>query len=122
VTAPERSEGRSRPPCRRRQLSNADVRGAHLLGANLSNVVNGDTADFAGAYFDADTQLDSAIDDSVMYYVVGTCPSDPHEHWIDTDRDGHGDSCNGVNELAEPGSVALLAGSALRAVLARRSG
>ena len=103
-------------------LDSADLRGAYLLGTDLSNVKNGDLANFSGAYFDANTQLDPAIDDSVMYYVVGSCPSDPSKYWIDTDRDGHGDTCNGVNELPEPGSIALVAGSALLAALARRRG
>jgi uncharacterized protein YjbI with pentapeptide repeats len=39
------------------ELKDADFRGAHLLGADLSNVVNGNFADFSGAYFDANTVL-----------------------------------------------------------------
>lgn len=104
------------------ELKDADFRGAHLLGADLSNVVNGDLADFAGAYFDADTQLDPGIDDSVMYSVVGVCPTNPNQYWIDSDRDGDGDTCNGAAPLPEPGSTALLAGVALLAALARRRG
>jgi uncharacterized protein YjbI with pentapeptide repeats len=104
------------------ELKNADFRGAHLPGANLTNVVNGNLADFAGAYFDADTQLAPSIDDSVMYYVVGVCPTNANQYWIDIDRDGHGDSCQGATPLPEPGSIAMLAGSALLAALARRRG
>jgi uncharacterized protein YjbI with pentapeptide repeats len=103
-------------------LDGADIRGAYLLGANLSSVKNGDLANFSGAYYDADTQLDPAIDDSVMYYVVGDCPTNANQYWIDTDRDGDGDSCQGAAPLPEPGSIAMLAGSALLAALARRRG
>src|SRR5262249_24717940 len=103
-------------------LSNADLRGAYLLGADLTNVVNGNLANFAGAYYDADTRLDPAIDDSAMYYVVGTCPTHSSQSWIDSDRDGHGDRCGGVSELPEPGAAALGAGAALLAALARRRG
>jgi hypothetical protein len=73
-----------------------------------------------GAYFDAQTALTPAIDDSVMYFVVGACPSNPSQYWIDSDRDGHGDSCGGVSELPEPGAAALCAGAALLAALGRR--
>jgi uncharacterized protein YjbI with pentapeptide repeats len=104
------------------ELKDADFRGAHLLGANLANVVNGQFADFTGAYFDADTQLAPSIDDSVMYSVVGVCPTNASQYWIDVDRDGDGDTCQGVSPLPEPGSIALLAGSALLAALARRRG
>jgi uncharacterized protein YjbI with pentapeptide repeats len=102
------------------ELKDADFRGAHLLGANLANVLNGNLADFTGAYFDADTVLSAAIDDSVMFFVVGACPSNPSQYWIDSDRDGHGDHCGGVSELPEPGVAALGAGAALLAALARR--
>ena len=102
------------------ELKDADFRGAHLLGADLTNVLNGQFADFTGAYFDADTQLAPSIDDSVMYYVVGVCPTNANQYWIDTDRDGDGDSCQGATPLPEPGSIAMLAGSALLAALARR--
>jgi len=104
------------------ELKNADFRGADLLGADLANVRNGQFADFAGAYFDADTQLARSIDDSVMYYVVGVCPTNPNQYSIDTDRDGDGDTCQGAAPLPEPGGIALLAGSALLAALARRRG
>ena len=82
------------------ELKDADFRGAHLLGADLSNVVNGNLADFTGAYFDADTLLDPAIDDSVMYFVVGVCPTNPNQYWIDSDRDGDGDTCHGRGPAA----------------------
>ena len=104
------------------ELKDADFRGAHLLGASLASVLNGQFADFTGAYFDADTQLAPSIDDSVMYFVVGTCPANASQYWIDVDRDGDGDTCQGVSPLPEPGSIALLAGSALLAALARRRG
>ena len=102
------------------ELKDADFRGAHLLGSDLSNAVNGNLAAFAGAYFDAETVLTPVIDDSVMYFVVGACPSNPSQYWIDSDRDGHGDSCGGVSELPEPGAAALCAGMALLAALGRR--
>jgi hypothetical protein len=104
------------------ELKDADLRGAHLLGADFSNVLNGQFANFAGAYYDANTVLVPSIDDSVMYFVVGACPTDPSKYWIDDDRDGHGDRCDGVSPLPEPGSAAVLAGSALLAALARRRG
>jgi uncharacterized protein YjbI with pentapeptide repeats len=102
------------------EFKDADFRGAHLLGANLANVLNGQYADFHGAYFDAHTQLAPSIDDSVMYFVVGACPTNASQYWIDLDRDGDGDTCQGVSPLPEPGALSLLAGSALLAVLARR--
>jgi hypothetical protein len=84
--------------------------------------VNGNLADFTGAYFDAETQLAPSIDDSGMYSVVGVCPTNANQYWIDIDRDGDGDSCQGASPLPEPGSIAMLAGSALLAALARRRG
>ena len=102
------------------ELKNADFRGAHLLGADLTSTLNGQAADFTGAYFDADTQLPASIDDSVMYSVVGVCPTHANRYWIDVDRDGLGDTCQGATPLPEPGSIAMLAGSALLAALARR--
>jgi hypothetical protein len=57
-----------------------------------------------------------------MCFVVGACPTDSHKYWIDDDRDGDGDRCDGVSPLPEPGAMALLAGSALLAALARRRG
>ena len=102
------------------ELKNADFRGAHLLGADLSNVLNGNFANFTGAYFDAETVLDPAIDDSVMYFVVGRCPTNQSQYWIDSNRDGHGDTCGGVSQLPEPGGAALLAGVGMLAALGRR--
>lgn len=55
-----------------------------------------------------------------MYYVVGLCPTNPNQYWIDSDRDGDGDTCNGAAPLPEPGVTALLAGVAMIAALARR--
>jgi uncharacterized protein YjbI with pentapeptide repeats len=104
------------------ELKDADFRGAQLLGANLTNALNGQFADFTGAYFDADTQLPASVDTSVMYSVVGVCPTDANKYWIDVDRDGDGDSCQGATPLPEPGSIAMIAGSALLAALARRRG
>jgi uncharacterized protein YjbI with pentapeptide repeats len=101
-------------------VKNADFRGAHLLGADLMNVGSGDLADFTGAYFDADTELAPSIDDSVMEFVVGVCPTDSSQYWIDEDRDGDGDECDGTAPLPEPGGAALLAGGALVAALGRR--
>jgi uncharacterized protein YjbI with pentapeptide repeats len=103
-------------------IDGSDLRGAYLLGTDLSGVKNGDLANFSGAYFDADTQLDPAIDDSEMYYVVGVCPPNASQYWIDSDRDGHGDHCSGATPLPEPGAAALFAGSALLAAPARRRG
>jgi hypothetical protein len=57
-----------------------------------------------------------------MYSVVGVCPTNANQYWIDIDRDGDGDSCQGASPLPEPGSIAMLAGSALLAALARRRG
>ena len=104
------------------ELKDADFRGAYLLGADLSSVRNGDLANFSGAYYDANTVLAPAIDESVMYFVVGTCPTDPSKYWIDSDRDGDGDNCSGVTELPEPGAAALLAGLGMIGALARRRG
>jgi uncharacterized protein YjbI with pentapeptide repeats len=101
------------------ELKDADFRGAHLLGADLSNVLNGNLANFTGAYFDAETVLDPAIDDAAMYYVVGVCPTNANQYWIDIDRDGDGDTCQGAAPLPEPGDAALLAGVAMLAVLTR---
>ena len=57
-----------------------------------------------------------------MYFVVGACPSNPNLYWIDSDRDGDGDTCHGAAPLPEPGGAALLAGVAMLAALARRRG
>ena len=92
------------------------------LTALLSGVLNGHAADFSGGYFDASTGLAPSIDHSAMYFVVGVCPTNASQYWIDLDRDGEGDTCQGVSPLPEPGSLSLLAGSALVAALARRRG
>src|SRR4029453_9945306 len=117
--APRRRD-RGRRAVHERDPLGANLSGADLTRADLSNVVKGNLADFTGAYYDADTLVDPAIDDSVMYYVVGLCPTNPNQYWIDSDRDGDGDTCNGAAPLPEPGVTALLAGAAMIAALARR--
>ena len=103
------------------ELKDADFRGAHLIGANLGGAVNGSSVLWSGAYYDAHTVMPAGVDSSEMLLVAGACPANPEQYWIDDDRDGHGDRCDGVSQLPEPGAAALLAGAMLLAVLRRRS-
>jgi hypothetical protein len=54
-----------------------------------------------------------------MYFVVGVCPTNASQYWIDDDRTAMA-TLFGRRAAPEPGSAALLAGGALVAALARR--
>ena len=50
-------------------VTEADFFGASFLGANLSDLLNADTASWQGAIYDADTIFDSNFDLEGLVYV-----------------------------------------------------